>query len=119
VSLLPFFTKSGIVTVQRGGGLDSVRVRGDGRTADVVTEQVGQRPVRADGETRRAREIIFRDNGVLHFIVIAHEVRGHAVDGGFGLFSIAIIAARLRDLFGTEKSHALPEESIELARCDG
>ena len=30
-------------------GLDSVRVRGDRRTAEMVSEQVGQRPVRADG----------------------------------------------------------------------
>jgi hypothetical protein len=44
--------------VQRGGGLDSAGVRGHRRTAEVVSEQVGQRPVRADGETRRAREVI-------------------------------------------------------------
>jgi len=43
--------------VQRGGGLDSARVGGDRRTAEVVAEQVGQCPIRADGETRRTRKI--------------------------------------------------------------
>jgi len=47
----------------------------------MVAEHVGQRPVRADGETRRAREVIFGDDSVCHLVVIAHEVRGHAVDG--------------------------------------
>ena len=46
--------------VQRGGGLDSARVRGDRRTAEMVSEQKTQRPVRADGESRRAREIVKR-----------------------------------------------------------
>ena len=48
--------------VQRGGGLDSAGIGGDTAAAEVVTEQVGQRPVRADGETRRAREVILGDN---------------------------------------------------------
>lgn len=38
-------------------GLDSVRVRGDGGTAEMVGEQEGQSPIRADGNSRRAREI--------------------------------------------------------------
>ena len=37
--------------VQSGGGLDSVRVRGDGGTAEMVSEQEAESPARADGET--------------------------------------------------------------------
>jgi hypothetical protein len=59
--------------------------------ADVVTEQVGQRPIRADSETSRAREIVFRDDRVLHFVVIAHVVGGHAVDGGLNLLAVRIV----------------------------
>ena len=53
----------------------------------MVSEQVGQRPVRADGETRGAREVVFGDNGVLHFIVLTHVDRGHAIDGGLDLLA--------------------------------
>jgi len=48
--------------VERGRSLDSAGIGGDTAAAEVVTEQVGQRPVRADGETRRAREVILGDN---------------------------------------------------------
>jgi hypothetical protein len=47
---IPCFSKR---LVQRGRGLDSARVRGDGRTAEVVTEQVGECPARADGDSGR------------------------------------------------------------------
>jgi hypothetical protein len=36
--------------VEGGGGLESVRVRGDRGTADVIAEEEGQSPTRADGE---------------------------------------------------------------------
>jgi hypothetical protein len=60
--------------VERGGGLDSVRVRVDGGTAEVVGEEEGESPVRAAprGDSGRARKVIFRDNGVLDFVVIAN-----------------------------------------------
>ena len=44
--------------VERGSGLDSVRVRGDGRTAEMVTEQVGQCPARADSDSGPTREMV-------------------------------------------------------------
>ena len=71
--------------------LDSVRIRGDGRTAEMVTEQVGQRPIRADGETRRAREVIFGDRRPLFLVMLTDIIRGHTTDDGFYLLSIAII----------------------------
>ena len=37
--------------VQRGGGLDSACIGGDRRTAEMVAEQVGQCPTRADGDS--------------------------------------------------------------------
>ena len=72
-------------------GLDSVRIRGDGRTAEMVTEQEGQCPVRADGETRRAREVIFGDRRPLFLVMLTDIIRGHTTDDGFYLLSIAII----------------------------
>jgi len=48
----------------------------------VITEQVGQRPVRADGKTGRTSKIVFRDDAALHFVVVADVIRGHAVDDG-------------------------------------
>jgi hypothetical protein len=57
----------------------------------MVTEQVGQRPVRADGESRRASKVIFRDRCPLFLVVLTHVVRGHAVDDGFDLFPIRIV----------------------------
>ena len=79
--------------VERGGGLDSARIGGDRRTAEMVTEQVGQRPVRADGETCCARKVIFGDDSICHLVVIAHEVRGHAVDGLRHAVAIPIMLA--------------------------
>ena len=74
-------------------GLDSVRIRGDGRTAEMVTEQVGQRPVRAAprGESRRAGKIILRDRRPLFLVVLTNVIRGHTVDGGRDLLPIAIV----------------------------
>ena len=74
-------------------GLDSVRIRGDGRTAEMVTEQVGQRPIRAAprGESGRAREIILGDRRPLFLVVLTDIIRGHTTDDGFYLLSIAII----------------------------
>ena len=72
-------------------GLDSVRVRGDGRTAEMVTEQVGQSPARTDGDSGRTREIILRDRCPLHFIVLTHVVRGHTIDGGLDLLAVCVI----------------------------
>jgi len=67
----------------------------------VVAEQIGQRPIRADGETGRPCEIIFRDNTALHFVVVANVICGHAVDRGLDLFRVAVIdetrARRARD----------------------
>jgi hypothetical protein len=65
----------------------------------MVTEQVGQRPARADGETRRAspstelrvNSIIFRDDVVLHFVVLTNVNSRDLVDGGFDLLAVAII----------------------------
>ena len=65
----------------------------------MVTEQVGQRPVRADGETRRAREIVFGDRRPLFLVVLTdpstrlrvNSIRGHTTDNGFDLFSIRIV----------------------------
>ena len=79
--------------VQRGGVLDSIRVGGDTAAAEVVAEQVGQCPTRADGETRRTGKIIFGDDSVCHLVVIAHEVRGHAVDGLGYAPAIAVMLA--------------------------
>jgi hypothetical protein len=77
--------------VERGGGLDSARVRRNRRTAEVVSEQVGQRPVRADGESGRAREVILGDRCPLFLVVLTNIIRGHAVDDGFDLFPIRIV----------------------------
>ena len=57
----------------------------------MVAKQIAQRPIRADGETSRTGEIVFRDNRILHFIVIADVVGGHAVDDGLDLLAIAIV----------------------------
>ena len=57
----------------------------------MVAEQVGQRPVRADGETRRAREVIFRNRRPLFLVLLTNIVRGHAANDGFDLFPIRII----------------------------
>ena len=83
--------------VQRGGGLDSARVRCHRRTAEVVAEQVRQRPVRADGETRRASKVVLGDDSIGHLVVIAHEVGGHAVDGLGYAVAVAVIHKRGRD----------------------
>jgi hypothetical protein len=64
------FVLTGCFAIQRGGGLDSARVGRDRRTAEVVTEQVGQRPIRADGESGRTREIIFRDRRPLFLVIL-------------------------------------------------
>ena len=79
--------------VERGGGLDSAGIGGDTAAAEVVTEQVGQRPVRADGESRRAREVILGDDSICHFVVIADEVGRHAVDGLGYAPAIAVMLA--------------------------
>jgi hypothetical protein len=57
----------------------------------MVAEQEGQRPVRADGETRCAREIIFGDRCPLFLVVLTNIIRGHTIDDGFYLLSIRII----------------------------
>ena len=57
----------------------------------MVAEQVGQRPARADGETRGRGEIVFRDNRVLHFVVIANVDSSNPVDGGLDLLSIRLL----------------------------
>lgn len=57
----------------------------------MVTEQVGERSARADGETRSAREIIFRDRRPLFLVVLTHVVRGHTADNTLDLLAIAII----------------------------
>ena len=74
-------------------GLDSVRIRGDGRTAEMVTEQVGQRPIRAAprGESGRAREIILGDRRPLFLVVLTDIIRGHAADSTLDLLSIRIV----------------------------
>jgi hypothetical protein len=58
--------------VERGGSLDPIGIGRDRGTAEVVTEQVGQRPTRADGDSGRAREVVFGDRCPLHFVVTAH-----------------------------------------------
>jgi hypothetical protein len=57
----------------------------------MVAEQEGQRPTRADGQARCTREIVFRDNRVLHFVVIANIICGHAVNDGSDLFAIGVV----------------------------
>ena len=80
--------------VQRGGGLDSAGVGGHRRTAEMVSEQVGQRPIRADGETRRAREVILGDGAsACLLVVVADEVSGHAVDGLRDAVAVPIMLA--------------------------
>jgi len=87
------FVPTGCFAIQRGGGLDSARVRCHRRTAEMVSEQVGQRPVRAAprGESRRAREIIFRDRRPLFLVVLTNIIRGHAADSTLDLLSIRIV----------------------------
>jgi hypothetical protein len=75
-----------------------------------------KRPVRADGETRRAREVIFRDDAIGHFVVVAHEVGGHAVDGLGYAVAIAVPSASLRAV--TDKIRgAEPETSRKTGAC--
>jgi len=57
----------------------------------MVTEQVGQCPVRADSETRCTGEIVFRDRRPLFLVVLTNIVRGHTADNGFDLLSIRVI----------------------------
>ena len=87
--------------VERGGGLDSAGVRRNRRTAEMVAEQVGQRPVRADGETRRAREVIFGHfvRGGVEFEVSASEEDRLAINNEFYALSIAIVHGLRGDLF--------------------
>jgi len=80
--------------VERGGGLDSARIGGDRGTPKMIREQIGESSPSPHGESRRAREIIFRDDSICHFVVIAHEVRGHAVDGLGYAVAIAVIHKR-------------------------
>jgi hypothetical protein len=44
--------------VERGGGLDSIGIGRDRRTAEMIAEQITQRPTRADGESGLAREVV-------------------------------------------------------------
>ena len=57
----------------------------------MVSEQEAQCPVRANGETGRTRKIIFRDDAVLHFVVIADVVGGDSANHRFHLPAISII----------------------------
>jgi len=82
--------------VERGGGLDSARVGRDRGTAEMVTEQVGQCPTRADGETRRTGKIIFGDRRPLFLVMLTHVIRGRAAYCGLDLFSIRIPSTSLR-----------------------
>jgi len=84
--------------VERGGGLDSAGVGGDRRTAEMVSEQEGQRPIRAAprGESRRARKIIFGDRRPLFLVMLTHVIRGRAAYCGLDLFSIRIPSTSLR-----------------------
>ena len=60
----------------------------------MVAEHVGQRPVRADGETRRAREVILGDGAsACLLVVVADEVSGHAVDGLRDAVAVAVMLA--------------------------
>ncbi len=47
----------------------------------MVTEDEVQRVVLAHGDSLSPCIVILRDNPIGHFVVIAHEVCGHAVDG--------------------------------------
>ena len=53
----------------------------------MIAEQEAESPIGADGETRSSSKIIFRDDVVLHFIVIPNIDRRDPVDGGFDLVS--------------------------------
>ncbi len=57
----------------------------------MIAEQEAEGSIRADGETRCSSKIIFRDDVVLHFVVIADIDRRDPVDGGLDLLAIAII----------------------------
>jgi hypothetical protein len=74
-----------------GGGLDSVRVRGDRRTADMIAEQERQSPARADGETSRTGEVIFADYSVFQFVVIANVVGGDAIHNSLDLLAVRVV----------------------------
>ena len=85
-------------------GLDSVRVRGEGggldkldpAPAEVVGEEVGESPIRANADSGRTREVVLGNNRVLNFVVLTDIVRGHTVDGGFDLLAIRIVNTRAR-----------------------
>ena len=57
----------------------------------MIREQEGESPTRADGESRGTGEVIFADDTILHFIVIADVEGRRPIDGGLDLLAIAII----------------------------
>ena len=64
----------------------------------MVTEQVGQCPTRADGETRRAREVVLGDDGILDFVVLTNVDGGDPIHGGFDLISTGSTANSTQSL---------------------
>jgi hypothetical protein len=64
------FVPTGCFAIEGLRGLESVRVRGEGGTAEVVGEEEGECPVRADGDSGCPCELILGDNEVFHFMAI-------------------------------------------------
>ena len=57
----------------------------------MISEQVGQGPIRADGDSGRACKIIFGDRCPLFLVVLSDVVGGHAANDGFDLFPVRIV----------------------------
>ena len=72
-------------------GLDTAGVGGDTAAAQMVSEQVGQRPARADGQTRCTSKVVLAGHSAFHFKMLTHVIRGHTVDRGRDLLAIRIV----------------------------